>query len=344
MRAMDLVKTPWWMLDIALGGKSFRDNGLIGSKRLNERGFHIKRIELAERMAISRRRGLTQLLEPQDRAAFEENGFILRHNALPEQTFKRLLEQVEDTPLPAREMKQGGTVTRFIPVGPEQCKKLSGLGEAVALPLFQGGLRYVASRDAEPMVYLHTVLSNPEQDKRDPQTHFHSDTFFPTAKAWLFLKDVEMEDGPFHYVPGSHRLTSGRRKWEYEQSLIAAEHKNKLHAVGSFRASLAELERMGFGEPVPMNVPANTLVIADTHGFHARGISTRPCVRLGLYGSLRRNPYAPWVGMDLLSLPPLGARQAHLSAAHQNLVARLKGKAPSLMDVGEVRASAAALR
>ena len=49
----------------------------------------------------------------------------------------------------------------------------------------------------------------------------HADTFHPTAKFWLFLDDVGIEDGPFAYVPGSHKLTPERLAWEHEQALIS---------------------------------------------------------------------------------------------------------------------------
>ena len=34
----------------------------------------------------------------------------------------------------------------------------------------------------------------------------HRDTFFRALKFWFFLRPVQREDGPFEYVPGSHRL------------------------------------------------------------------------------------------------------------------------------------------
>ena len=131
---------------------------------------------------------------------------------------------------------------------------------------------------------LHTVITDPLKGDTDPQTMFHSDTFHATAKGWFFLRDVEMADGPFGYVPGSHRMTKGRLDWEYEQSLIAAKHGNGHHAGGSFRASSSDIKAMGYGGIEPLPVPANSLVIADTHGFHARCESTRPSTRLSIYG------------------------------------------------------------
>ena len=48
MRAADVLKMPLYAAELATGAKSFCDNPLIGSRRLNEAGLHVKRIKLAE--------------------------------------------------------------------------------------------------------------------------------------------------------------------------------------------------------------------------------------------------------------------------------------------------------
>jgi hypothetical protein len=156
------------------------------------------------------------------------------------------------------------------------------------------------------------------------------------AKAWLFLRDVAEEDGPFVYVPRSHRLTPGRLERERTQSETAAAAQDRNHAAGSFRAGAAETAAMGYRPPVSFAVPANTLVVADTHGFHARGPSLRPSVRVALYGSLRRNPFLPWTGLDPMSLPGLRGRSAQLFGAWLDLEARLWGGTPAQPRVGAV--------
>jgi hypothetical protein len=50
---------------------------------------------------------------------------------------------------------------------------------------------------------------------------------------------------------------------------------------------------MGLPEPVRFAVPANTLVIGDTYGFHARSPAVgKPAFRIEIYASLRRNDLA----------------------------------------------------
>src|SRR5438132_582901 len=109
---------------------------------------------------------------------------------------------------------------------------LPQLGRAAMLPLWTAQLvtgtksfernRYIGSRDAEPVAWIQSILRHACDGPPDPQTALHADTFHPTVKAWLFLTDVAADQGPFTYVPGSHRLSPERLAWERRMSLAAA--------------------------------------------------------------------------------------------------------------------------
>ncbi len=45
-------------------------------------------------------------------------------------------------------------------------------------------------------------------------------------------------------------------------------------------------------------VPANTLVVADTFGFHARGPSAGRSLRVEIWAYGRRSPFVPWAAFD----------------------------------------------
>jgi hypothetical protein len=329
---------PFHAAAVLTGAKSFRDNPVIGSPALNRRGLHVARIRLAERMADRRRARLADLVDPADRAAYARDGFVMRRDALPPAAFAALRAEVDGRPFEAREMRQGSAVTRFVELPPEVLRATPALAAVARGPLLQGLLRYVAATDADPILYLHTVITDPARGRPDPQTAFHADTFHATAKAWLFLRDVAEEDGPFVYAPGSHRLTPERVAWERAQSETAAAAPDRLHGRGSFRASAADIAAMGYGAPRSFAVPANTLVVADTHGFHARAPSLRPSVRVALYGSLRRNPFLPWTGLDPMGLPGLRGRGAQLFGLWLDARARVTGRAGPQPKVGPVAA------
>jgi hypothetical protein len=90
---------------------------------------------------------------------------------------------------------------------------------------------------------------------------------------------------------------------------------DRLSQRGSLRITPSELETLGLPAPTRFTVPANTLVVIDTCGFHARGRSARPTVRTELWAYCRRSPFIPWTGFNLLSAPPIADRRAEWLAA-----------------------------
>ena len=303
MRVTDLMKYPYWTVALASGAKSFRDNKVIGSPALNRLGLHAGRIRLAHHLAQSRRARLAHLVPAEDHAAFGRDGFVMKRDFLDPGQFAKLKEQALDFQGPAREMVQGDTITRRIALDGPALRDMPLVAALLRLPEWRGLMRYAGSFDQEPLYYIQTILSLVKDAAPDPQTHLHADTFHPSLKAWLFLTDVAGDEGPFVYVPGSHRLTPERLNWERDMSIAAAGLADRYSARGSFRVDAEALERMRLPEPQTFAVPANTLVVADTVGFHARGFSARPSRRVEIWAYGRRNPFLPWTGLDLLSLP-----------------------------------------
>jgi hypothetical protein len=300
---------PWWLAQLATGAKSFSNNPIIGSHRLNTRGLHAARVKCAHAMAWKRRRKLAKLIDPADREAFDRDGYVAKTDFLPADQFARLRDAVLAHHGPARDMVQGDTITRRFALDPQL---LTAIPEARALlrnPDWRGLIRYAGSYDQEPLTYIQSILNQVRDADPDPQTHFHADTFHPTVKAWLFLTDVAEDEGPFCYVPGSHLLTPERLVWEKAMSIKAPDGVDRLSARGSFRVTRDELPALGLPEPRAFAVSANTLVVGDTFGFHARGPSVRPSTRVEIWAYGRRNPYLPWTGLDPLSLPGIAERR-----------------------------------
>ena len=123
------------------------------------------------------------------------------------------------------------------------------------------------------------------------------------------MTDVAEDAGPFTYVPGSHRLTAERLAWERRMSLAARHSSNAEIRQGSFRIDPAELPSLGLPQPRGFAVPANTLIVADTFGFHARGPSTRPSLRVEIWAYGRRSPFLPWAALLPWTTTGLGTAQ-----------------------------------
>src|SRR5881275_2295667 len=271
---------PLWLAQVLSQEKFFARNPVIGSRWLNERGLHTSRVELAHRLAASRRRRLARLIDAEDRERLDRDGFIVKRDFLPPALFAELAAQIRALRTPAREMVEGDTVTRHIPLDPAVLARVPAARRLLELPEYRNLIRYAGSSAAAPMVYIQTVLSRAVQGAPDPQRDLHTDTFHPTVKAWLFLTDVAPDAMPFVYVPGSHRLTPQRLEWERRMSIAAS----RQPAVGQHRLVRAlapgDLDALELPPPRAISAPANTLVVADTFGFHARGASAQPTTRV----------------------------------------------------------------
>jgi hypothetical protein len=302
------VMTPVWVAQLATGTKSFERNAVIGSRRLNEWGLHAARVGLAYRLAQARRRKLAGLVSEEDKTAFDRDGFVLRPNFLPAQQFAALAAQVRAYRGPLREISEGDTIMRKIALDGRALAALPALGAVLQSSDWRGLVRYAGTRDAEPVVWVQSILRHACTGPDDPQTFLHADTFHPTVKAWLFLTDVAEDAGPFTYVPGSHRLTAQRLEWERRMSISAGHSPNAEDRQGSFRIDPAELAMLGLAQPRVFAVPANTLIVADTFGFHARGPSERRSLRVEIWAYGRRSPFLPWAALVPWTTSALGWR------------------------------------
>jgi hypothetical protein len=309
-RSLSWWKAPFWALQLATGAKSFIDNPILGSPRLNRQGLHVARVRAAHRLAWWRRKRLAKNLPQADRVAFDRDGYVCIPDFLSADEFKHLQVFLLNFDGPAREHRQGDTVTRRVPIDRHIVRQCPSLGRLLRADRWRALMKHVASTGGEPVYYLQTIVTG-HDGPPDPQLQLHSDAFHPSMKAWLFLTDVQENEAPLTYVAGSHRLTPARLAWEKQKSETVTFDGDRLSQRGSFRISPEELLELGLPDPTKFAVSANTLVVADTFGFHARGTADRPTVRVEIWAYRRRSPFLPWTGLDLLSLPGLALRRAH---------------------------------
>jgi len=290
------LRLPFSFLALFTGAKSFCDNPVLGSRRLNRAGLHVFRLRAAHAFAGWRRAQLAHLLPSDLRDQFDRDGFIEVRDFLPPAEFRRLQTDLLEAEQECRVHQQGDTITRRIPVGPELRRRFPSLDRMLRDRVWRGTLAYVASTRSRPLYYLQTILGGAASGARDPQVELHSDTFQPSLKAWLFLTEVPDDGRPLTYVPGSHRLSPERVRWERRKSVEVLSNGDRLSQRGSLRVRPDELDAMGLPAPKRFCVPANTLVVIDTCGFHARADSDRPTLRVELWAYHRRTPFLPWAG------------------------------------------------
>lgn len=312
---------PISILRLFSGYKMFRDP-YIGNAALNRRGLHVWRLRLAHAIAARRRKRLEHLVSEEHRAQFAANGFVEIRNALPEPEHAALLAELRALAAPAREMKEGDAVTRRIAVTPDLLATMPHLKRFLASPAWSGLTRYVGGFDAEPIVCIQTIFGQaaPTGASTDPQTRLHMDTFHPTMKAWLFLEDVAPDQGPFTYVPGSHLPTPRRLAWHKRRSVLSSKTAQK---GGAFRVADAELRNLQLPPRHVFAVPGNTLVVADTFGLHARGMSAHSSTRVEIYASMRPNPFNPVTFLDTAWIPFVRGRKVQIGWWVEDALARL---------------------
>ena len=305
------------------GYKSFRDNAALGNARLNRLGLHVFRAWLADRMARLRRLLLGRSVPANVRKEYEKNGFVMHEGFLSAAAFEGVRREVFESDWPIHEMQQGSARTRkvFLDLA-TLVHSHPNLFQLLSNKDLLAQIRYVAGVGGEPLFSIQHLICEAGQ-QTDPQMMLHQDTFHSTAKAWLYLENVPEDGCPFSYVPGSHRRSRQRLRWEYEQSQQARSHPVLYHARGSFRASLEDIKGLGLPEPMRFAVPDNTLIIGDTSGFHARTPTAEKTIhRIEIYASLRRNPFLPWTGLDFFSLPFIRNNQGAWAIGLMTLFAR----------------------
>ena len=297
------------MLSLLTRTKSFRDPW-VGHPDLNRRWqLHRRRVQLAETLCLWRR-----LLRPAQLASLERDGFVVLENFLPQPEFEDLRDEVEavvtrasrlhpapDNSRPGFRPKQpfpggfdrfdGGTLNRFLHIDPEQMPRAAAFSHDQRL---SAGSRQVIGLPMNPRkLDIYLTVHGEETRTPDLQKVLHRDTFFRALKFWFFLRPVQRQDGPFEYVPGSHRLDPSRLRWEQATATAAAEHRRQPDVSGSFRIQEESLAELGLPRPVALTCPANTLVLADVFGFHRRGAAAQGQQRLALYGWNRPYPFLP---------------------------------------------------
>ena len=279
--------------------KSFRKNRFIGSPFLNRVGLHVARVVVAHFLFQARLFILGFLLPQELRRKFNKNGYLVFNNFLPEEQFESLKQELLAYNGTIEDLAEGDTLSQRVYLDTQGFAKLPACSKVLHSKTLTKILRYCSSKNRLPSYYIENIRQHfIHTEESDPQKDLHSDTFHPTVKAWLFIDDVTAKNGAFTYVPESNQLSFKRLRWEYSESLIASgyqdnDNKNR-YWNGSFRINSKDLAALAYPDPVSIEVPANTLVVANTHGFHCRGNALAHEPRMSILMFLRDNPFTPF--------------------------------------------------
>ena len=295
-RARKIAMLPLWLLQLFGTSKSFAANPVLGNRTLNRMGLHAARYLFAHLITNFRWFLLSPLVERDLRRQFLRDGVICIPDFLPAEQFAGLKRELATLNGETLELEQGDTLTLMMILDRQALAAMPVAKAVYESRRFQHLMRFAGARIKYPFAAIHCVKNGYASGTGDPQKTVHSDTFHPTMKSWLFVDPVSDQNGPFMFVPGSQRLTWKRLKWEYRQSIAGKELADRYSTRGSLRAGPQDLAAMGLPQAKPFKVPANTLVIANTHGFHRRGAAAQGSSRMALIAQSRTNPFNPVPG------------------------------------------------
>ena len=270
----------------------------MGQYWLNRLGLHALRYLLAHGLTQLRWWQLMWLLTPAERASFHQNGYLQINQFLPPDLFKAMATEAQTGTDTVRQLTQQDTLTQRFLIDETIMVQRPALAQLFHHKRLDRLLKYCGARNKKSLYYAQVIKNGVRTAAEDPQKHLHSDTFHPTLKAWIFLTDVSPADGPLTYVPGSHRLSRARLSFEYQKSLSVLRSPDGFSEKGSLRITPADLRALKLPDPIAFTVPANTLVLADTHGFHARGQAEAGRCRPEIWIYSRHNPFFPVAGFD----------------------------------------------
>jgi hypothetical protein len=264
---------------------------VVDSKLLNLLGIQVQRT-LAARLLYNLRRVAVDKAVQDKVAELRREGIVLLPDFLPPEHFEGIrreyLPLLDGNAEKVTVARHGPNTYEIARIRDFDASALPYTYQFLAEPRLQAILEAAEKRPLHSLSgyrRLERLTQGPVGGQEDPETELHSDIFFTNHKAWLYLSDVEMENGPFVYVRRSHRLTLTKLYYVYKESCT--------RNLGSRRIVHDELERLGLQETI-VTCPKNTLVIANVAGFHRRVRGRQGCQRYAVHVSLRVNPFTWW--------------------------------------------------
>ena len=271
--------------------QSFTNAKLIKSPLLNRMGLQVARTYGARWLYNLRPTPVDPAIKEQ-LGQLRRDGMVVYENFLPTAEFEKLklecLDILEKDPARLNKKMHGPTAYTIALVKEFPEARHEYIDKFYADPRLHA-LMQAAEKTRFKMQNAHRAVEHVKQGLEttagDPETELHSDIFYHTHKAWLYLTDVTPKDAPLVFVKGSHRLTSAQAAHIYRHSCDPK--------TPSRRVSAEELKNMGWKE-VAMECKQNTLVVANVCGYHRRSVGQPGGERFSLHCSIRLQPFAFW--------------------------------------------------
>tara|TARA_B100002051_G_C16732371_1_gene639053 strand:- start:531 stop:1433 length:903 start_codon:yes stop_codon:yes gene_type:complete len=280
----------FWFVEIF---KIFSDQKKLHSKILNLLGVQPFRTWIAHKIKERNQRFVIIDMPKNMKAQMEENGYVKIERALKKnQQFFDLRKECKNAfdNHPNRNYVDDKDASYiWINLDSKELKYYPRIKEFLhsdLMELFYNMSIYNQSQRIsfnEISINLHRVWTK-KGFSRESNQKLHTDIFFPSTKGWLYLDDVKNNEGPLVYVPKSNKIDFWRLKFEYKSSLFSN------NDSGSWRITEKELKTQFKNEKI-LDVKSNTMIIADTMGFHRRGDTIDDKPRDTIHFYIRKSPF-----------------------------------------------------
>jgi Phytanoyl-CoA dioxygenase (PhyH) len=273
----------------------FMTDKLIKAPFLNKMGLQVWRIKLANLIFRLKSNHIHKKYE-QDMSKYFDNGYIQLDGFLSDEEFAQvkkeflIIKETEDWR--NYKVNHGPNQIYMFDLNKLDRAKYPSvfqfLNNEKLVALFCGAeKKNMKLDDGRVAIQFQYLVQGSDENIHDPETDLHADTFFNTNKAWLYFDDVEVANAPFVYVPQTNKMSlPNRLEREYNYSL-------EKNVKGSRRVTQEEMVEIGLEEKV-FTCKANTLVMANTLGYHRRLRGKAGYDRLTLAISVRFNPFNPF--------------------------------------------------
>ena len=228
------------------------------------------------------------------------DGIVVIPDFLPEEEFRQLKKEINDGISDQKEVivsNNGSTQATVYPFSQERYKDFPAIQnfvknkQLIRLIAVAEGMKVF--NEVGSFRFEKTIFGNPKGDT-DNNVPFHADVHFHSHKVLFYMSDVTEDEGPFGYCLKSHKNDFDRLWFEFKRGQFKDSNKNSWRIEDHldnkfFKNYFQKLMKMKFkvvGKP-------NTLIIANVHGFHQRGVALEGASRSLIRIPYRYNPLGP---------------------------------------------------
>ena len=274
-------------------------NHILPSPLANKIGIPVLRTLLADILIKLRRLKNCRPKDDYEKKLIED-GIVVIPNFLPDEDFKELKSEFDNNISVSEDVKivkKGSMQVNIRKVEKNEYEKFPAMKkfarnkQLIRLISVGEGIKVVD--ELKKFDLEKTIFGDPDKDT-DGNVPFHADIHFHSHKVLYYMSDVTEEGGPFIYCKNSHLNNLDRLWFEFKRGQLKDAHiegwRIQQHLDKKFFNNyFSKLKNQEY----KVACPANTLVIANVHGFHKRGESISGVERSLIRIPHRYNPLGP---------------------------------------------------